>query len=78
MSDANNFARVDRVAVSSLNVNTRVVKGACELHVDPAFYENNTLQWQFRSVPEVVPEQAPNHMNRLLATGIFPGLDRAQ
>lgn len=72
MSDANNFSKMDQDSVSMVNVSTRVTKGATALYTDPAYYVNNALQWQFRSVPDPVPAQAPNHLSRLINTGLFP------
>jgi hypothetical protein len=72
MSDANYFSRIDFDSVSAVNVNSRVVKGATTLYTNPSYYVNNTLQWQFRSAPNPAPAQAPNHLARLLNTGVFP------
>jgi hypothetical protein len=72
MSDANNFSRIDQDSVSMVNVASRVAKGATTLYTQPSYYVNNTLQWQFRSVPNPIPAQAPNHISRLIDTGVFP------
>jgi hypothetical protein len=71
MSYANNFS-IGRDSASSVNITSRVMIGATNLYTDPAYYVNNTLQWQFRSVPDPVPEQAPNKLERLINTGLFP------
>lgn len=72
MSDANNFSKMDQDSVSLVNVSTRVTKGATALYTDPSYYVNNTLQWQFRSAPVDPPAQAPNHLARLINTGLYP------
>lgn len=72
MSDANYFSRIDQDSISLVNVNSRVTRGATALYTQPAYYLNNTLQWQFRNVPSPVPAQAPNHLSLLIDTGLFP------
>jgi hypothetical protein len=73
MSNANNFSRIERDSMMLSNNNMRVLKGATELYTDPAYYNPpNHLFWQFASVPNPVPAQAPNHIQRLINTGVYP------
>ena len=72
MSTANYFSQVMRDSASSAKISSRVVLGATTLYTAPSYYVNNVLQWQFRAVPNPVPAQAPNHLNLLLDSGVFP------